>query len=175
MQPEALEYALEKFEWELEKELSAASGSIDSQRCRKEQIEVELGRLAEAVATQGISAALMNAIATRETELKAIEQVLWGSSPGSVKAAISEVRQFAIEQLQQIRGVLHSQAEAARFELSKHVDQIVMRPVAQGDQRHYLAEGDWRLVGKYEGRPGAALRNLEMVAGVRFELTTFGL
>jgi len=50
-----------------------------------------------------------------------------------------------------------------------------MRPVAPGDQRHYLAEGDWKLAGKYEGRPGAALRNLEMVAGVRFELTTFGL
>ena len=117
----------------------------------------------------------MNAIATREAELKAIEQVLWGSGPGSVKAAISEVRQFAVEQIQQIRGVLHGQVEAARFELSRHVDQIVMRPVTRGDQRHYLAEGDWRLVGKYEGRPGAALRNLEMVAGVRFELTTFGL
>ena len=175
LQPEALEYALAKFEMELEKELSAASGSIDSQRRRKDQIDVELARLAEAIAVQGVSAALMNSIASREAERKAIEQVLWGSGPGSVKAAISEVRQFAIEQIQQIRGVLHSQVEAARFELSKHVDQIVMRPVTRGDQRHYLAEGDWRLVGKYEGRPGAALRNLEMVAGVRFELTTFGL
>ena len=175
LQPEALEYALEKFEGELEKELSAANGSIDSQRCRKEQIDVELGRLAEAVATQGISAALMNAIAIREAELKAIEQVLWGSCPGSVKAVISDVREFAIERLQQIRGVLHTQTEAARFELSKHVDRIVMRPISRGDQRYYLAEGDWRLVGKYEGRPSAAPRNLEMVAGVRFELTTFGL
>ncbi len=38
------------------------------------------------------------------------------------------------------------------------------------------AEGAWNLPGKYEGRPsGAALRNLEMVAGVGFEPTTFGL
>lgn len=51
------------------------------------------------------------------------------------------------------------------LELSKHVDQIVMRPVISGDQRHCVAEGDWNLIGKYEGRPGAALRNLEMVAG----------
>jgi hypothetical protein len=91
--------------------------------------------------------------------------VLWGSGPGSVKAAIGEVREFATEQLQRIRGVLQSEVKAARFELSKHVDQIVMRPVARGDQMHYLAEGDWKLAGKYEGRPGAALRNLEMVAG----------
>jgi len=45
----------------------------------------------------------MNAIAIREAELKAIEQVLWGSCPGSVKAVISDVREFAIERLQQIR------------------------------------------------------------------------
>jgi DNA invertase Pin-like site-specific DNA recombinase len=175
LQTEALEYALLKFEIDLEKELSAATGSIDSQRRRKEQIDTELARLAEAVAAQGASMALMNAISSREAELKAIEQVLWGSGPGSVKAAIGEVREFATEQLQRIRGVLQSAVKAARFELSKHVGQIVMRPVARGDQRHYLAEGDWKLAGKYEGRPGAALRNLEMVAGVRFELTTFGL
>ena len=170
-----MEYALLKFENELEKELNAATGTIDSQRRRKEQIDRELVRLAEAVAAQGASMALMNAISSREAELKAIEQVLWGSRPGSVKAAIGEVREFAKEELERIRGVLQNEVKAARFELSKHVDQIVMRPVARGDQRQYVAEGDWKLTGKYEGRPGAALRNLEMVAGVRFELTTFGL
>ena len=95
----------------------------------------------------------MNAISSREAELKTIEQVLWGSGPGSIKAAIGEVREFATEQLQRIRGVLQSEVKAARFELSKHVDQIVMRPVARGDQKHYMAEGDWKLAGKYEGRP----------------------
>jgi hypothetical protein len=65
--------------------------------------------------------------------------------------------------------------QTARFELLKHVDRIVMRPIRAGDERRYVAEGDWNLLRKYEGRPAAALRNLEMVAGVRFELTTFGL
>jgi hypothetical protein len=50
-----------------------------------------------------------------------------------------------------------------------------MRPTFEGDIAHYVAEGGWHLLGKYEGRPGGALRNSEMVAGVRFELTTFGL
>jgi len=46
----------------------------------------------------------------------------------------------------------------------------------RGDERFYTVEGEWNLVGKYEGQsPVTALRNLEMVAGVRFELTTFGL
>jgi site-specific DNA recombinase len=175
LQPEAMEYALLKFETELEKQFSSAVGSIDSHRKRREQISAELERLAEAIAVQGASTALMNAIASRELELKAIEQVIWGSGPGSVKAAVEDVREFAKERLAVIREVLQNEVKSARFELSKHVDQIVMRAVCSGDQRHYVAEGDWKLAGKYEGRPGAALRNLEMVAGVRFELTTFGL
>jgi hypothetical protein len=77
-----------------------------------------------------------------------------------------------MNQLQDIRTVLgaHVQAAGSSFD-----DRIVMRPTTGGDSKHYVAEGDWNLLGKYEGRPGAALRNLEMVAGVRFELTTFGL
>ncbi len=51
------------------------------------------------------------------------------------------------------------------------VDRIVLRPVTAGNQKHYVGEGDWNLVGKYEGRYGAALRNLEMVAGDRNVLT----
>lgn len=55
LQPEAMEYALLKFEAELEKELKAATGSIDLRRRRKAQIEVELSGLGEAVAVQGAS------------------------------------------------------------------------------------------------------------------------
>jgi site-specific DNA recombinase len=175
LQTDAMEYTLAAFEIELEKELSATSGSIDQHRRRMTAIDTELSRLAEAVAVQGLSAALMNAIASREAERKTIERVLWGSGPGSIKTAIAEVRQFASQQLSDIRAILRTQALEARLTLSKHVDQIVMRPTTRGDQAFYVAEGNWDLLGKYEGRPGAALRNLQMVAGVRFELTTFGL
>jgi hypothetical protein len=53
---------------------------------------------------------------------------------------------------------------------------ILMSPTVRGDAKFYTAEWEWNLIGKSEGRsPVTALRNLEMVAGVRFELTTFGL
>jgi hypothetical protein len=170
-----MDYALEKFELELERELSAASGSLEAQRRRMDQLDLELARLAEAVATQGPNAAVLSAMSVRESERRSIEQVLRGSGPGSIKAVIANVRELATERLKQIREVIQSQKQAARVELSKHVDRIVMRPTFEGDQAHYVAEGGWNLLGKYEGRPGGALRNLEMVAGVRFELTTFGL
>ena len=79
-----------------------------------------------------------------------------------------------MNQLEDIRTLLRGQVQAARFEPSKHVDRIVMRLVDGGNEKHYVSEGDRSLLGKYEGRPGATLRNLEMVAGGRFELTTFG-
>jgi len=175
LDPVAVEYAIEKFKVELEKTLAVMTGSIETKRRRKDEIDIELSRLAEAVATQGASPPLLNAIGTRETERKAIEEALWSSGKDSVQAALSELRAVAINQLSDIRTVLRGQIQAARFELSKHVNRIVMRPVSAGNQKHYVAEGDWNLLGKYEGRPGAALRNPEMVAGVRFELTTFGL
>ena len=129
-----------------------------------ETLDLELGRLAEAVALQGANPALMKAIGGRGPCDRANTL---GSSSGSVKAAIADVREFALKQPQQIRSALQSQHEAARFELSQHVDHgIVLRPTACGDERFYTAEGEWNLLGKCEGQsPVTALRNLEMVAG----------
>jgi hypothetical protein len=175
LQPHAMEYALSKFELELENQLATAAGSIDSRQKRSGELDIELARLAEAIATQGPTAALLSAISVRESERRSIDQTLWESGPGSIKAVIAHARGLATEKLGQIRDVIQSQTQAAPVELAKHVDKIVMRPTLEGDQTYYVAEGDWNLLGKYEGRPGGALRNSEMVAGVRFELTTFGL
>ncbi len=170
LQPEALEDALGKFELELEESLNSVSGEIDTRRKRMEALDVELGRLAEAVARQGANTALMKAIAERESERRTIEQLLWGSTSGSVQAALADVREFALKQLKQVRAALNAQPEAARFELSRHIGGgIVMRPTVRGEAQIYTAEGEWSLLGKNEGRsPVTALRNLEMVAGVRF-------
>jgi hypothetical protein len=167
LDPIAVEYAIEAFGVELEKNLAATTDSIEIKRRRKDEIDVELARLAEAVAIQGASATLLKAISAREAERKAIEEALWGTGKDSIQVVLSEIRESAMKQLTDIRTVLDGQVAAARVELSKHVDQIVMRPITAGDKTHYLAEGGWNLLGKYEGRPGAALRNLEMVAGAR--------
>lgn len=52
------------------------------------------------------------------------------------------------------------------MELFNYVDRIVKRPSLQGDNRFYVAEGNWDLLGDNKGRPQrAAPGNLEMVAG----------
>jgi hypothetical protein len=90
--------------------------SIETKRRRKDEIDIDLSRLAEAVATQGASPALLNAIGTRETERKAIEEALCSSGKDSVQAALSELRAVAISQLSDIRTVFRGQVQAARFE-----------------------------------------------------------
>jgi hypothetical protein len=141
LQPQAMEYALAKFELELENELNAASGSLESQRKRMYELNIELARLAEAIATQGAAAALLRAISVRESERSSIERILLGSGPGSIKTAIANARELAMERLQQVREVIQSQTQAARVELSKHLDRIIIRPTFEGDVAHYVAEG----------------------------------
>ncbi len=108
-----MEYALLKFELELEKELSAASGSIESQRKRMDELDIELARLAEAVATEEPTSALLKAISVRESERRSIEQFLWGSGPGLIKEAINDARETATKRLTEIREVIQGQARAA--------------------------------------------------------------
>jgi site-specific DNA recombinase len=176
LQPEAVQYALVKFQLELDLQLKAMSGQVDDVRVRKSEVEAELTRLAEAVAQQGPLPALMRAITSREAEIKELDGKLVGTGPGSVKASIDEIRDFVLSRLKDIRRVLHANIEQARMELFNHVDRIVMRPVLRDDDRFYVAEGEWDLLGNNKGRPqGVAPGNLEMVAGVGFEPTTFGL
>jgi hypothetical protein len=92
LQPEAVQYALIKFQLELDLQLKAMSGQVDDVRVRKSKIEAELTRLAEAVAQQGPSPALMRAISSREIEMKELEGKLLGMGPGSVQTTIDEIR-----------------------------------------------------------------------------------
>jgi hypothetical protein len=143
---------------------------------RKSQVDAELTRLVEAVAQQGPLPALMRAISSRQTEMKELEGKLLGTGPGSVKMTIDEIRVFVLSRLHDIRRVLQTNMEQARMELFNHIDPIVMRPALRGDDRFYVAEGEWDLLGNNKGRPvEAAPANLEIVAGVGFQPTTFGL
>ena len=176
LQPEAVQYALIKFQLELDRQLKAMSGQVDSVRLRKCEVETELTRLAETVAQQGPLPALMRAIFSREAEIKELDGKLAGTRPGSVKVTIDEIRNIVTSRLKAIWRVLHGNIEQARMELFKHDDRIVMRPVQRDDKRFYLAEGKRDLLGNDKGRPlEVAPENLEMIAGVGFEPATFGL
>jgi hypothetical protein len=80
LDPVVVEYAIEKFGVEPEKTLAAMTDSIETKRRRQDEIDLELSRLADVVATQGASPALLNAISTSETERKAHSDAVWLSN-----------------------------------------------------------------------------------------------
>ncbi len=123
---------------------------------------------------------LIQAINEREQELRQITDKLLSTGPESIDSRLDEIRLFVTKKLSDIRELLarHESADpvAVRTELRKHVSEIRMTPQPGARRPHYLAEGAWDLVGKETGpHHEAAPLSIRMVAGVRFELTTFGL
>jgi hypothetical protein len=89
---------------------------------------------------------------------------------------IGRIRQFVTGQLGDIRQLLKVDVQKAKAELEKHVTGIRMIPQVEGKKGHYVAEGEWNLLGEYsEETDNSATERIRMVAGEGFEPSTFGL
>jgi hypothetical protein len=65
---------------------------------------------------------------------------------------LHELRHFVIERLKNIQGLLYEDPVRAKNELVKHVEAITLQPEGTSSQRHYVAEGEWNLLGEGEKR-----------------------
>ena len=79
------------------------------------------------------------------------------------------------ERLGDIRSLLNADVKRAKAELAKHVGSIQMQPQAEGRKGHYVAVGEWNLLGGFTGELEGAEKRVRMVAGGGFEPPTFGL
>ena len=100
--------------------------------------------------------------------MKTITRQLLASEGASVTSQVGQVRQFVTERLGNIRGLLTANVQQAKAELAKHVSTIKMFPKETGHVGHYVAIGEWNLL-------GAEAERVRMVAGEGFEPSTFGL
>jgi DNA invertase Pin-like site-specific DNA recombinase len=178
LRPEVVEYAVQEFERQLTVSLAELTGQVARMRERRDQIQQELRRLVEAVASVGHSPALVDAINGREQELAEISQVLFSSQPDSISGHVSKIRRFVSEQLGDIRTLLNADVQRAKVELAKHVSGIRMVPQGEGKKGHYVAKGEWDLLGGFTeglGYQQGAEKRVRMVAGEGFEPSTFGL
>jgi hypothetical protein len=151
---------------------------LASFRERKSQLELELRRLAEAVALQDTSGFLLEALAERERELRKITDCLLEAGPWSANTELSDIRKFVAGRLADLRTLLSKDVSLARIDLAKHVKEIRMKPTEMGAERFYIAEGEWNLLGSLPGtgpkRQPSDWR-VRMVVGAGFEPATFGL
>ena len=69
-------------------------------------------------------------------------------------------------QFSDIRQLLKGDVQEAKVELEKHVTSIWMVPQVEGKKGHYIAEGQWNLLGGYGEETGnSATKRIGLVAG----------
>jgi site-specific DNA recombinase len=177
LRPEVVDYAIEEFGHQLAASLADLSGQMGRLRQRREQLQAELRRLVETAAACGHSATIVEGIHVREQELGDITQRLLAAEPGSVTEHVAKIREFVSTRLADVRQLLNADVARAKAELAKHVTGIEMQPCADAKRGHYVAVGEWNLLGGYSmpqsGEAGE--KRVRMVAGEGFEPSTFGL
>lgn len=165
-QPEAVEYAVQEFERQLQSSLAGLDNKIGRMRQRAAAIDLELANIIGLARKCGHSPALIAEINRLEQEKSEITFQLLGTETNSVSAEIGRIRQFVTGQLGDIRQLLAVDVQKAKTELEKHVSEIRMVPQVEGKKGHYIAEGEWNLLGGYgEEAENSATKRIRMVGG----------
>ncbi len=98
---------------------------------------------------------------------RTITRQLLSTDEDSLSEQIARVRTFAAGQLRNIQGMVATDIMKAKVELAKHLNAIRMNPQTVDGKGTYVAEGEWDLLGGYDGGSGPGENPLVMVAGVR--------
>lgn len=144
MRPEVIDYVLAKFEAELTNAMDSLSGELEQMRRRKEELEREIGNLANFVAQGDCSPGLRAALVDREREIRDITGKLLEARPDSLQTKLRNIRALVESRMSDIRRVLNSEPARVRAEFAKHIEKITMTPSGE----HYVASGTWHLVGR---------------------------
>src|SRR5207244_3297580 len=103
LETEVVDYAVAKMEEALSEQYAGLDAELARMRQRKQELDLELKRLTDSIAQGQQSQSIMNAIGEREKELRAITDKLLEPTPGSLRAKLEELREFAVSRLSKIR------------------------------------------------------------------------
>jgi Recombinase zinc beta ribbon domain len=160
VQRDAVEYILDQFGKHVRDAFADLSNQMAQMRERKQKLEGELRGPAATAAETGPSAFLVEAINEREKQLRELSDQLLARGANSVNAHLSDIRNFVLEKMGDLRALMEGDPAPARKELHKHVSEIRMMPQqVEGGKGHYVAKGEWKLLGNEQD----ALRALEPV------------
>jgi len=113
--------------------------------------DVLTGRLARTAQGQQ-SQSIMNAIGEREKELRAITDKLLEPAPGSLRAKLEELREFAVSRLSKIRELLArpENIQEAHEALAERVGQLTLEATNENGKKTNLAHGKVDFFGEEE-------------------------
>jgi hypothetical protein len=101
-----VDYAVAKMEEALSEQYAGLDAELARMRQRKQELDLELKRLTDSIAQGQQSQSIMKAIGDREKELRVITDKLLEPAPGSLRAKLEELREFAVSRLSKIRELL---------------------------------------------------------------------
>ncbi len=165
LRPEVINYAVSEFGRQLRCSLLALSGDLSGLHRRKEQLEREIQRLAAAIAQGGQLKALVHHVAIREAELKEISTKLLSASPDSAEARVDAVRRFVEKGMTNLPQLLNLDVTLAKAELQSHLSEVKMTPAEGSQEWHYIAEGNWNLLGSGPNAPVLVLAHSDGCGG----------
>src|SRR5260370_6264130 len=163
LQPEVIDYAVTAFGCQLRTALATLSDDLAAMCRRKELLEKEIQRFA--AAHGGPLDSLVQEIATREVELKAITTRLLSASATSIDGRLREIRQFVGKGISDLHGLLSRDPALAKIALHNHLREIRMRPDEKRDEWHFVAEGTWKLLGTGPNAPVLGLAHSDGCGG----------
>ena len=143
LKTEVIDYAVARMEEALTTQFAGLEVELARLRERKGKLDLELKRLTDSIAQGEKSQSIMNAIGEREKELRSITDKLLEPAPGSIRAKLEELREFAVERLTKIRELLaHPEnVQKAHEALAERVGQLILQPMVENGKRSYLAHG----------------------------------
>jgi hypothetical protein len=81
-------------------------------------------------------------------QLQGIADRLTSGEADTGKDTLERLRNFVHLNLADVRRVMNADIERARAEIARHVSRIEMKPISSpGGRGHYVAIGDWNLLG----------------------------
>jgi site-specific DNA recombinase len=163
LKTEVIDYAVARMEEALTMQFAGLEVELVRLRERKGELYLELKRLTDSIAQGEKSQSIMNAIGEREKELRSITDKLLEPTPGSIRAKLEELREFAVARLTKIRELLAhpGNVQKAHEALAERVGQLTLEPVEESGKRMYLAHGkvDFFGEGKMAHSDGAGGQN----------------
>ena len=147
LREEVVEYALAKFEEELNKTIRNVSSQMGRLEQKRKKLEKELRNLSGAIASGLDSATVRAEIVDRERQIRDIGSQIVSAKPESVRTKIQDTRKFVESSLKDIRQLLGSDPATAKTTLSRHMPKIVLKPTVKPDGRRvYQVSSEWELL-----------------------------
>ena len=143
LKTEVVDYAVSKMEEALSAQYAGLDAELARMRERKKELDLELKRLTDSIAQGEQSQSIMNAISEREKELCAITDKLLEPAPGSLRAKLEELREFAVSRLTKIRELLAHPEDIQKVHevLAERVGQLTLEVTNENGKRSYVAHG----------------------------------